>query len=247
MSTALTALRVLDEVAQLQPVGVTTIAERMQMPKSSAQRALKALEASGWIRQTGPGKGKGKGWVLTTKAIDIAQRVAADVGVREVARDILTELRDATGESVHLVIREGNEVVIIDVVETVNPTRIYIPLGTRSPLHATATGKALLAHMEEPLRSEILASGLPRLTDSTITDPAHLDAELRGIRVDGKCAVVKGELREDIGSIARPVFSRSGMVVCAISVFVPMYRFPADEGRICQALTHAARQISARL
>ncbi|MCI2422936.1 IclR family transcriptional regulator [Saccharopolyspora sp. K220] len=244
MSTALTALRVLDEVARAQPVGVTALAERMDLPKSSAQRALKALEAAGWIRQAGVAK---RGWVLTTKAIDIAQRVAADVGVREAARNILTELRDATGESVHLAIREGHEVVIIDVVETVNPTRIYIPLGTRSPLHATATGKVLLAHMEPEQREEIIEVGLEKLTDATVTDPGQLRAELDKIR-EGNCAMVKGELRDDIASFAAPVFSHSGLILCAISVFVPRYRFPEDGGaHFRRELTKAAREISARL
>ncbi|WP_326568816.1 IclR family transcriptional regulator [Amycolatopsis rhabdoformis] len=244
MSTALTALRVLDEVAKLQPVGVTALAERMDLPKSSAQRALKALETAGWIRQAALPK---KGWVLTTKAIDVAQRVAAEVGVREAARDVLTRLRDATGESVHLTIREGREVVIIDVVETVNPTRIYIPLGTRSPLHATATGKVLLAHLEPGQRDEIIDAGLEQLTDATVTDAAQLRAELDGIR-EGRCAMVKGELRDDIASFAVPVFSRSGPVLGAISVFVPRYRFPDDDGAaFCRELKKAAAVISERL
>ncbi|KXF52300.1 hypothetical protein AXA44_10935 [Rhodococcus sp. SC4] len=244
MSSVVTTLQVLDEVAELQPVGVTDIAERLDLPKSSAQRALKSLEISGWIRQVR----KGKGWVLTTKAIDIAQRVAADMGVREAARDVLTELRDSTGESVHLAIREGREVVIVDVVETTNPTRIYIPLGTRSPLHATATGKALLAHMESPRREEVLSSELVRLTDSTITDPDELEKELEGIRVEGRCAVAKGELREDICSFAEPVLSSAGTPLCAVSVFVPMYRFPEDGGEeICRKLKLAAEQISSRI
>ena len=244
MSTAMTALRVLDEVAEMQPIGVTAIAERMKMPKSSAQRALKALEAAGWIRQTT----KGRGWVLSTKAIDVAQRVAADLGVREVAREVLTELRDTTGESVHLAIREGREVVIVDVVETVNPTRIYIPLGTRSPLHAAATGKVLLAHLPAPHRAEILSSGLEKLTESTVTDPVKLEAELAALRATDSVAVVKGELRADIASVAVPVFSPTGIPLCAISVFVPMYRFPDDGGAsFAEELQKAARSIAQKL
>lgn len=244
MSTALTALHVLDEVSKRQPVGVTAIADHLALPKSSAQRALKALEAAGWIRQAG---GRSKGWVLTTKAIDVAQRVTADVGLRDAARDALIELRDATGESAHLTVREGRDVVIIDVVETVNATRIYIPLGTRSPLHATATGKVLLAYMDEPQRAEILAAGLTQLTGTTVTDVDQLEAELRRIRVDGHCSVVRGELRDDIGSFAAPVFSRAGVILGAVSVFVPMYRVPDDGTEICRHLKAAATAISARL
>ncbi len=245
MSTAITALRVLDEVAAHQPVGVTDLSRRLDMPKSSTQRALKALESSGWIRQTSHAP---KGWVLTTKAIDVAQRVAADVGVREAAREILEELRDETGESTHLAIREHDHVVITDVVETTNPTRIHIPVGTRSPLHATATGKAILAHLDEAVRGDLLRPGLARLTEHTITDPNALLRELADIRLRGSVATAKGELRDDIASIAAPVLSPGGAPLCAVSVFIPAYRFPADDGEhIRQLLRSAAQRIAQRL
>lgn len=244
MLTAITALRVLDEIAMRQPIGVTDLSRRLEMPKSSTQRALKALESAGWIRQTSH---MGRGWVLTTKAIDVAQRVAADIGVREAARDILEHLRDETGESVHLAIRENDQVVIIDVVETFNPTRIHIPVGTRSPLHATATGKALLAHVSEGLREDLLGDPLPRLTERTITDAEELARELESIRVDS-VATARGELREDIASIAAPVLSKGGTPLCAVSVFIPAYRFPEDGGeQIKQSLIAATHRIAQRI
>ena len=245
MQTATTALRVLDEVARSQPIGVTEVARRLDLPKSSAQRALRALEAAGWVRRSTTER---TGWLLTTKAIDIAARVAADTGVREAAQDVMEHLRDQTGESVHLAIRERHEVVVIDSVETVNPTRIHIPIGTRSPLHATATGKSILAHLDEQQRADVVAAGLGRFTAVTITDPELLIGELDAIRSGRRCATAKGELRDDIASIAAPVLSGAGWPICAISVFIPLYRFPPDDGvQIGRLVVAAAEEIAQRL
>lgn len=240
--TAVATLRVLDEVAHLQPIGVSHLAKHMGIPKSTVQRALRALEAAGWIRTNGSTT---PGWVLTTKPIDLARYVAGESGLREAAREAMVQLREESGESVHLVIREGREVVVIDVEETSNQIRIHWPSGTRTPIHASSNGKALLSHLDEATVLELLDSRLQQFTDSTITDRAKILKQLEEIRALGY-AVAKSEMRSDIDSIAAPILGRTGFAVASISVFAPAGRVSDVDatGRLVRA---AANKISSRL
>lgn len=250
MQTAVSALRVLDEVARSQPVGVTDLAKSMDMPKSTTQRALRALEEAGWIRRAGSSR---QGWVLTTKPIDMARHVAADTGLREAAREQMMRLRDETGESVHLAIREENIAVIIDVEDTVDPVRIFWPPGVRSAIHATANGKALVAWMP-PADIRRVCGNLTRFTDTTCTDIDELLDELATVREQG-WAKAWGELRPDIASVAAPVMDRLGSPLASMSVFAPVHRMPdpvtlgprvrAAADAVSEALTRTRRSTSA--
>ncbi|MGV9866718.1 IclR family transcriptional regulator [Rhodococcus koreensis] len=241
--TAVTALRVLDEVARRQPIALTQLALDMGMSKSTMHRTLRALEETGWIRQAGGGD---TGWVLTTKPIDMARHVAADTGLRDHARAMMAALRDQTGESVHLAVREGTEVVIIDVEESASPIRIHWPVGTRSACHATATGKAILAFLPANELDDVLGTGLTGFTDATITEKDSLLAELDTVRRRGY-SIAEGELREDIASIAAPVLGRTGTPLASMSVFLPIHRMPADGGQaIGQQVREAAAVISSK-
>lgn len=250
MQTAVSALRVLDQVAHSQPVGVTDLARSTGMPKSTTQRALLALEEAGWIRRAGTSR---QGWVLTTKPIDMARHVTADTGLREAARDHMMRLRDQTGESVHLAIREESIAVIIDVEDTVDPVRIYWPPGVRSAIHATANGKALVAWMPPDEVRRVCGTNLTRFTDTTCTDIDELLDELATVREQG-WAKAWGELRPDIASVAAPVMDRLGFPLASMSVFAPVHRMPdptslgpqvrATADAVAETLTHARRPAS---
>ncbi|WP_194273598.1 IclR family transcriptional regulator [Rhodococcus erythropolis] len=222
--TVLTALRVLDEVARRQPVGVSQLAKSMDMPKSTMQRILRALEAADWIRQA---EGRSGGWILTTKPIDISRYVTADVGLREHSRSAMAALRDETGESVHLAVREGSEVVVVEVEESSSPVRIYWPAGTRSACHASANGKAILAQLSSDEIASVLGRDLTGFTSATITEVDRLHQELGLVRSRGY-ALAEGELREDIASIAAAIIGPSGRPLGSISVFLPRLRLSAD-------------------
>ncbi|GAA3746805.1 DNA-binding IclR family transcriptional regulator [Spinactinospora alkalitolerans] len=242
MRSVITALHVLDAVAERQPIGVSDLARAMDIPKSSVQRALRALESAGWIRSVAPEQGSG--WVLTTKAGDLAQHIAGDLGVREAALPVMAELRDRTGEEVHLTIREDQEVVVIERVESTHPVRIHWPAGTRSPCHASANGKAILAHLRPADLAVALPGPLPGFTESTITAPEKLRAELAAVRARGY-AVARSELRADIASVAAPILSPSGTPIAALSVFLPMHRLDDDTAPLGELVRANAQRIAA--
>ncbi|WP_067541504.1 IclR family transcriptional regulator [Nocardia crassostreae] len=244
MRNVLNTLRVLEEVAARQPIGVGELARIVAMPKSTVQRALLTLDEAGWIR---PAAGKITRWVLTTKALAVGSRAGGDLGMRGAALPIMEDLRRHTEETVHLTVPEDGRMVLIERLETDKPVRTSMALGHSLPLHASANGKALLAFSSPETLEQLLTAELPRYTETTITDPDALRTELTTIRTRG-FAVNHGEWRNDVGAVAAAVLNNDGHPIANLSVNVPISRLNNDtEAAWGVAVREAARSISARL
>lgn len=242
MQSVLNALRVLEEVAARQPIGVGELARGLEIPKSSAQRALVTLQTAGWIRQAGGGDAR---WVVTTKALHVGRRASGELGLRDVAVPVMEELRRRTDETVHLTVPEGADgVVLIERLETSKPVRIFLQLGMHLPLHASANGKAVLAAGPATAIERYIAEGLPRYTGTTIDDPGLLRAELMATQVRG-FAVNGGEWRSDVSAVAAAVIGEAGLPVASISVNMPTSRMTDELGAEYGVLVRgAAQQVS---
>jgi IclR family transcriptional regulator, acetate operon repressor len=142
---------------------------------------------------------------------------------------VMEDLRRRIDETIHLAVPEGDRVVLIERLETSKPVRIVLALGTNLPIHASANGKALLAAGSAAMVERLLADGLPRHTDTTITDPGALRTELEEIRERGY-ATNSGEWRSDVSAVAAAVMDDAGQPVASISVNLPTSRM-TDEGR----------------
>ncbi|WP_157244498.1 IclR family transcriptional regulator [Nonomuraea typhae] len=235
MQNVVNALRALEEVAARQPIGVGELARVLGLPKSTVQRSLRTLHEAGWIRPAG---GEVTRWLVTTKALQVGRR--AELGLRDVALPVMEELRQRTGETVHLAVPEGDAVVLIERLETDKPLRIVLPLGIRLPLHASANGKAFLAHLDREL------PGLEIYTDTTIADPETLRAELAAIRARG-WADNRGEWRSDITAVAAAVLGADGPVA-SLSISLPATRMTdALRPVFGELVTEAAARIAAGL
>ncbi|PXY22292.1 IclR family transcriptional regulator [Prauserella muralis] len=244
MRTVLSAFRVLEEVAYAQPAGVGELARRLRLPKSTVQRALRTLWTAGWICPDGAEVTR---WVLTTRALHIGQRAIADLSVRDAAAATMQELRRETGETSHLMVREGDRAVLIERVETDHPIRAVIALGSAVPLHGSSNGKAMLAWLPREQVAEILGGRLERFTGNTIVDWDAFLAELDRVRERGYASNV-GEWRTDIAAVASPIFDHNAQPVASISISAPGSRMPAGTRESYGALViEAAQRISATL
>ncbi|MFE3187711.1 IclR family transcriptional regulator [Nocardia sp. NPDC059240] len=244
MRNVLNTLRVLEEVAARQPIGVGELARVLDLPKSTVQRALVTLDEAGWIR---PAAGEVTRWVITTKALAVGGSAGGDLGLRGTALPVLEDLRRLTGETIHLTIPENGKMVLIERLETDKPVRTSMALGHALPLHASANGKAVLAHTPLETLRHLLLDDLPRYTDTTITDPQTLCAELDLVRTQG-FAVNRGEWRSDVGAVAAVVLSPDGRPIASLSVNLPIGRLtPETEPEFGAAVNAAAKTLSARL
>ena len=144
--------------------------------------------------------------------------------VVERARAPMQALMRATGETANLGVEQGGEVLFLTQVETQAPIRAFFPPGTRSPLHASGIGKALLAWLPR-MHADSLGDRLEGFTPATITDQASLRADLDGIRNRG-FALDDEERTQGMRCIAAPVFNALAEPVAGISVSGPVFRIP---------------------
>ncbi|RYF61891.1 MAG: IclR family transcriptional regulator [Comamonadaceae bacterium] len=199
-------------------VGVSELARRAGLSKSTAHRVLAMLERNGVVERTGTD------YRLGTRLHDLGRSVYApgQERVRDQLIPFLTDLYGATQETVHLACLHGTDVVYLAKLyghrHIASPSRI----GGRLPAHCTAVGKALLAYHPDGAQQAI-SGPLRRYTDRTIVDPAELTAELAKIRRDG-IAFEDGEARPGLSCIAAPVLGAYGRPVAAISVSGPTGR-----------------------
>ncbi len=226
------------------PVGVTEVAERVHLPKSTVARLLRALQHEGAVEQV-PGETH---YRVGERMALLAARATPGASLVSLARPTLEELAADVGEAAGLGVPDGFRVHYIDQAGTANAVQARDWTGTRVPMHAVPSGQALLAYLPAPAFARFLGGPLERFTPHTITDATELLARLDRIRAEG-VAWVYEEFDVGINSAAAVVLGKGGRPVAAIHVHGPSYRFPAlgDEARISSLLRSAADRISASL
>ncbi|HEY3688539.1 MAG TPA: IclR family transcriptional regulator [Streptosporangiaceae bacterium] len=222
MQSVLRSLEVLEAVAEHQPVGVAELARKLGLPTSTVQRILGTLAQAGWLR---PSDDELTRWTMTGKALIIGRKAVREVGLKEAAAEPMAALRDATQETIHLSVVDGTErMILIDRVDCDQPVRTYNKLGGTSPMHATASGRSVLAAMPDADVEKVIARGLTRLTETTITDPKRLRHDIKEIRENGY-AVNISENRANVCAIGAAVRDTTGRPVAGISISMPDIRF----------------------
>ena len=179
---------------------------------------------------------------------ELARLARKGLGLSEVARPIMKVLAAEVGETVLLTRRTGTAVVCLEREETGNPVRLSYERGHVLPVNAGASALVLLAWASEAEVDDVISrSGLPRLTEATVTDAGVMRERLAAIRADG-FAVSRGELDPDLLGVAAPIRDETGDVVAAVSVAALSHR--VAEGRVPEikkAVGAAAAQISAQI
>jgi len=203
------------------PIGVTEVAERVGLPKSTAARMLTSLAREGAVEQV-PGETR---YRLGGRIETLATGLVATRSVVAVARPHLAELAASIGEAAGLSIPDEREVHYVDQVDTPNPVGIRDWTGSRVPMHAVSSGLVFLAHRSGAAIERYLAEPLLALTPRTTTEPDVLRERLRAVALAGY-AWVNDEFAEGISSVAAGIADASGEVVAAVHVHGPSYRFP---------------------
>ncbi|MCW2763140.1 MAG: IclR family transcriptional regulator [Marmoricola sp.] len=240
------ALDLVDYVAdaRMAPGGVTLteLATGVGLSKSTAYRLLAPLIDYGLVNRTASG-----GYEVGLRAVHLGQVYLERSDVRTVAAGLLSELREQTGETSHLVVPDRFEVVYIAKSDNPGPTTMSSRVGTRQPLHCTAVGKAVLADMSDDAIDEVVAMGLPPRTPQTRTTRTALLADLEIVRSRG-FAVDDGENEVGIRCIGAAIKDGTASVVAAISVSGPDGRVTRDRvDEIGSKVTAIAIEISRRL
>jgi IclR family acetate operon transcriptional repressor len=174
------AVTILEVLAELGESGVTEISQRLDVHKSTAFRLVTALEGRGLVEQVGD---RGK-YRLGMAVVRLAGAVADQLDVTRRARPACEELAAATGETVNVAVADGDAAINVDQVRGASSVVTHNWVGERTPLHATSSGKVLMAFCP-PVRSAGVSGRLRRFTDATLVRRRDLEEVLDKIAVDG--------------------------------------------------------------
>ena len=224
------------------PAGVTAIATRLALPKSTVSRMLSTLEELDAVERTDDARYRIGPGVAALAAGAEHPTLAALVHPH------LEALVEALGEDAGLALPEGHAVRYVDQVESANAVQVRDWTGERAPLHTVPSGLLLLASWPAAALDDYLAHPLERRTRHTVVDPAAIRRRLEDVRRGG-VAWGREEFAEGITSVAAPLRDARGEVVAAIHVHGPSYRFPppGEEDAVAAGVTAAAAAISGEL
>ena len=236
------ALKVLEAVAGVdEPLTLNELAAATGLPKPTTHRLATLLEELGFAQRTMDGRRYAIGYRLAALGLEAA-RHSTQWGPR---RALLTQLVADIGETCNITVLDGAELIYLDRVESSWPLQFRLSVGSRVPLHCTASGKLFLALAPQAFRAMLFqAKPLKAFTSKTITDRKKLEADLAKIRATG-IGTDNEEFIEGMAAAAVPILDNSGSICATIAVHGPVARLPLERAiALTPALKRAAEAIS---
>jgi IclR family acetate operon transcriptional repressor len=223
--------------------GVTELARRLGLHKSTASRLLATLERRGLVEQD---EETGK-YRLGLVVIRLAERAERTLDLRGIAMPELERLARLTRETTGLGALEGDQLLTVAQADGPNLIAVGDWTGRSTPLHCVASGKVLLAALAEREVLRIVRKGLAAYTERTLTELEPLLEELSRVRRRGYATAI-GEFELGLNAVAAPVFDARGAVIAAVDIWGPAFRLtPRRIPELASQAREAAAAISVRL
>ncbi|CAN5644644.1 IclR family transcriptional regulator [soil metagenome] len=238
------AIRLMEAFSPAEPrLSLGDLSRRLDLPKSTVHNILKTLVSNGYVERVDRDR-----YALGTAVVVLAQSARVSVELRDRSAPLLRELADATHETVYLTAFEGDHVLYVYAIETRSRLLARSAVGDRSPLHCTGVGKAILPHLDDDERAEIVRrQGLPAYTDHTFITEETLEAEVARTRERGYSI---DDQEHELGTycLGAAIFDGTGRVVgaCSVSGSDPDIIGTRRES-IVTALRFTAQEISRRM
>lgn len=223
-------------------LGVTEIANELELSKTAVHRILSSLRNKGIVEMDPTNHRYGLGPVIVTLGVKYLNKL----DVRKVAGPELAALSHRTDETATLSIRTGFTRLYVDQVTPDREVLMSVQIGIAHPLHAGASSKAFLAFLSQDEIERYLAQPLHAVTPRTTTDPGVLRKELALIRSRG-WAQSQNERQTGAGSVAAPILDYLGHPIAVISVCGPAERMVTETEECVAALLETTSKISARM
>lgn len=206
-------------------VTISELSKNLSLPKATIYRILHTMVQKGYVKSNNQDHKYRPG----LKLFEIGSLVLNNLELRKDVHPYLEELREKTGETIHLGIMDEYEVLYIDKVESPQTIRMYSMIGKKAPLHCTGLGKTLLAFSPPYILDEVVEKkGLKRHTENTITDKEELKMHLEKIKMRGY-SIDDSEHEREIKCVSGPIFDYNGELVAAFSISVPITRFTNEK------------------
>lgn len=244
LSSVTTAMKLLKTFSEGEAeLGVTTLARRLGVAKSTVYRLATTLVAEGMLEQNRENEKYRLGIALFGLGALVRQRM----NVSNEARPHIFALREATNETVRLAVLDGDEIMFVYDLESTQAIRMRANLGDRKPAFCSSEGRAMLAFQDEAAIDAILGGALARRTPKTETDPVQLRKALARVRKSGY-AQEDEQCEAGMRSLAAPIRDAEGRVVAAVGVAGPRQRLTEDVlEKFAPQVIETARAVSSRL
>jgi DNA-binding IclR family transcriptional regulator len=243
--TVLKALDTLECLASAdQPLSAQEVARRCDLSRPTAYRLLTTLLARDYVT-TAQDSGH---YHIGAQVLSLSKSFLDRLDLPDLARADMRELGQVSGETVHLAVLDGTEILYVGRVDGSQSVRMHCTIGTRNPLYCTAMGKAILAFLLNEKRAALLDQiTLTPRTPNTITDRTALEEQLELVHAQGY-AIDDMEIEEGIRCVGAPIFDHTGRVIAAVSTSGPAYRISvARLEELCGAVVEATEAISRKL
>lgn len=238
-SVAKRAFAIADAFERGDELTLSEVARRARLPVSTTHRLL-----AEWVEWGGLVRGDDGRYRVGMKLWRLGVRQPTARRLRELARPYLEDLLEATGEHVHLAVRDGTGVVYLERLSGRGAVRAISDVGTRLPLHATGVGLVLLAHAPDEVFEAVLAEHPRKFLPNTLTQERELRSRLASIRATGLSRSVE-EMTRGAFSVAAPVRDATGAIIAAVSIVAHAER--SGEPQFPLGVRMAARGISSAL
>ncbi|GGU59553.1 IclR family transcriptional regulator [Lentzea flava] len=236
------AISVLELLAQGE-AGITEIAGELGVHKSTVSRLVSVLEARGLVEQLGE---RGK-YAIGFGVVRLAGAATGRMDLTKLGQPVCQALADEFGETVNIAVHDAGVAINITQARGSAAVSAVNWIGQRTPLHATSSGKVLLAYLPLAERKRLVSLPLDAYTENTVVDPGKLLAELEVVASQGYAACFE-ELELGLHAVAVPVRGHRGEVVAAMSASGPSYRLSRERvEQIVPSMVSAAADLSAQL
>lgn len=206
------------------PLSLNDLYKQLGWERATIHRLLETLSRRGYVLR----HADTKRYSLGLRILSLYTSLRTEFDVQAIARPILHELAATFGESAHVAIPVGNNMLVIDFVDTALPVSVSTRVGDEVPLHCTAIGKCFLAFDRSGDLESRFPEGLESRAPRTITSISELEADLDRTRQRGY-ALDNEEFLADVRCAASPIMSEHGMVIASIGISAPKFRMPMSQ------------------
>jgi len=235
---------IIELLSEFQEMTLTELSNRLELNKSSVHRLLSTLVELGYVNKNP----SNKLYRLSSKLFEVGSRSKGLLTLEEAATQVMEGLSEETQETINLAILDKGEAVYIKKIESQQPLRMDLSVGTRLPPNCTSLGKALISHLPDKELKELFAGNtIQKMTSKSITDLRKLKAELASVRELG-FAVDNEEFSPGIRCVSAPIWGPNHMVVGALSIAGPSLRFTEREiKKYARLVVQGAQEITRNL
>jgi DNA-binding IclR family transcriptional regulator len=238
------AIRVLEAFSMREPrLPLTEIARRVGLPLSTAHRILATLHGEGFVDRDADRDQ----YRLGIRLLELGSIVLSTMELHREALPFIEALSRESGETIHLGIFDGTQVVSIEKMDSLHGLASNVTIGKGAPAYCTGVGKALLAFQPDSVVEAVCRQGLTRHTPNTVTSPRRLREELTHVRASGY-ALDNMEHELGVRCIAAPIRNHTGAVIASLSISGPATRIRAEDvPRLAERVKEVAGKLSTQL